>query len=145
MPPDTTDPVVIVPGDMTAEATGPSGAIVSYSASASDDVDGVLTPTCLPVSGGTFPLGDTLVTCSATDAASNTGSAAFHVLVVDTTGPLVTVPADITTPATGPSGATGQLQRLRQRPRRRQPGARLRAGLGQHLRHHRHPRHLQRR
>jgi len=104
-PADTTPPAVTVPADITAEATGPSGAAVSFSASASDIVDGALTPTCSPASGSTFPLGTTSVTCSATDVAGNTGSASFNVTVVDTTPPVVTVPADITAEATGPSGA----------------------------------------
>ncbi|MDH5243096.1 MAG: HYR domain-containing protein, partial [Chloroflexota bacterium] len=59
---DTTPPVVTVPADITTEATGPSGAVVTYSASATDDVDGTLTPTCVPASGSTFPLGATTVT-----------------------------------------------------------------------------------
>ena len=95
-----------MPPDMTVEATGPTGATVTFSASASDDVDGALTPTCSPASGSTFPLGTTTVTCSATDAAGNTGSASFDVTVEDTTPPVVTVPADITTAATSPAGAT---------------------------------------
>ncbi len=104
-PPDTTDPLVDVPGDITAEATGTAGAIVSYSASASDDVDGDLTPTCLPVSGGTFPLGDTLVTCSATDAASNTGSAELPRPRGRHHGPPGHGARRHHDPATGPSGA----------------------------------------
>ena len=39
---DTTPPTVTVPGSITAEATGPSGAVVGFSASASDIVDGSL-------------------------------------------------------------------------------------------------------
>jgi len=46
-----------------------------------DDVDGPLTPTCVPASGDLFPLGKTSVTCSATDKAGNTGSASFNVTV----------------------------------------------------------------
>jgi hypothetical protein len=104
---DTVPPVVSVPSDMSAvEASGPTGAAVTFSASALDNVDGALTPTCLPASGSTFALGATTVTCSATDAAGNTGSATFTVTVVDTTAPLLSdVPADITVPATGPTGA----------------------------------------
>ena len=104
--PDTTDPVVTVPADITEEATGPSGATVSFSASADDIVDGAITPTCVPASGSIFPLGTTEVTCSATDVANNTGEESFDVTVEDTTPPDVTVPADITEEATSPSGAT---------------------------------------
>ncbi|MBI4199822.1 MAG: HYR domain-containing protein, partial [Chloroflexi bacterium] len=87
---DTTPPTVTVPANITAEATGPSGEVVTYAASASDLVSGVLTPTCAPASGSTFPLGTTTVTCSATDGAGNTGSANFTVTVQDTTPPTIT-------------------------------------------------------
>ncbi len=108
---DTTDPVVTVPPDVTTEAAGPGGAAVTFSASATDDVDGALTPTCVPASGSTFPLGMTTVTCSATDASGNTGTASFAVTVVDTTPPAITTPEggtppDLTVKATGPTGAT---------------------------------------
>jgi hypothetical protein len=103
---DTTDPVVSVPSDITTEATGPGGAAVTFSASASDIVDGSVSTSCAPSSGSTFALGTTTVTCSATDSNGNTGSASFGVTVRDTAAPSVTVPANITTPATGPSGAT---------------------------------------
>jgi hypothetical protein len=103
---DTTPPTVTVPANIVAEATGPSGAAVTYSGeSATDIVDGSVPVTCVPVSGSTFPLSTTTVTCSATDAAGNTGSNSFTVTVQDTTAPTVTVPADITAEATGPSGA----------------------------------------
>ena len=53
---DATKPVVSVPTDKTVEATGADGATVSYSAAtAQDDVDGALAPTCTPGSGGVLP------------------------------------------------------------------------------------------
>ena len=103
---DTTDPVVMVPADIIAEATGPNGAAVTFDdATALDLVDGALAATCDANSGDTFPLGETTVECSATDNAGNTGSASFTITVVDTTDPVVTVPADIIAEATGPNGA----------------------------------------
>ena len=102
---DTTPPTVTVPGPITAEATGPGGAVVGYSASASDIVDGSLPVTCSPPSGSTFGLGTTTVTCMATDAHNNTGSRSLSVTVRDTTPPSMIVPAPITTQATGPGGA----------------------------------------
>ena len=94
---EMTAPVVTVPADRTAEATGPGGAAVSWSGvSASDTVDGALNASCAPASGSTFTLGTHTVTCSATDAHGNTGRASFSVRIVDTTAPVVTVPADIT-------------------------------------------------
>jgi HYR domain/Nidogen-like len=103
---DTTPPAITVPADITAEATGPGGASVSYTAAAVDDTDGPVPVTCSPPSGSTFALGDTLVTCTARDAAGNEAQATFHVRVVDTTPPAITCPAPITAEATGPAGAT---------------------------------------
>ena len=78
-----------VPNDITTEATSSAGAVVTFTATAIDAVDGSITPTCAPTSGSTFPLGTTTVTCSATDNAGNTGSADFDVIVVDTTAPVI--------------------------------------------------------
>ena len=102
---DLTAPVLVVPQNITAEATSAAGAVVAYSASATDIVDGPVTPVCLPASGFTFPLATTSVSCTATDTAGNTSSASFNVTVEDTTAPSVTVPANIVEEATGPLGA----------------------------------------
>jgi hypothetical protein len=94
---DTTPPDVTPPANITAEAAGASGSTVTFAASATDIVDGGLTPTCTPASGANFPLGTTSVTCTATDAHSNTGSATFTVTVQDSTPPtLGPMPADKT-------------------------------------------------
>jgi hypothetical protein len=104
--PDTTPPVIDPHADVVAEATGPSGATVIYVApSANDDRDGAVPVSCVPVSGGVFPLGSTTVECSAEDAAGNPATSSFTVGVVDTTAPVITVPADIVESATGPAGA----------------------------------------
>ena len=102
---DKTPPVLIVPGDITVEATGPKGAVVTFTVSALDSVDGSLTPTCTPSPGSTFALGSTAVSCSVKDKAGNPASASFKVNVADKTPPTITVPADMTVPATGASGA----------------------------------------
>ncbi len=86
---DTTPPVLSLPADITAEATSPAGAVVPYSVSAADLVDGNVTPICAPASGSTFPLGGTLVQCTATDSHGNRKSGAFNVLVRDTTAPVI--------------------------------------------------------
>lgn len=102
---DTTAPDVTVPASRTEEATGPTGATVTWSGvSAHDVVDGDLSAGCTPASGSTFGLGTRTVTCSATDAHGNTGQGGFTVTVVDTTPPALTVPADMTAEATGPTG-----------------------------------------
>ena len=103
---DTTPPTLNLPGSITAEAAGPGGAVVNYTASADDIVDGVLPASCSPSSGSTFPLATTTVNCSATDAHGNAASGSFAVTVQDTTPPVVTVPSPITVAANGPGGAT---------------------------------------
>jgi hypothetical protein len=87
---DTTPPQLTVPNDLHAEATSPSGAVVSFSTGAADIVDGALSVTCTPLSGSTFPLGSTTVHCSATDHSGNAANASFVVIVADTTTPLIT-------------------------------------------------------
>ena len=102
---DTTRPVVTVPANATVEATGPTGAPFTFTASATDNINGVVVTTCNPVSGSTFPIGTTTVTCTAADAHGNVGTGSFTVTVTDTTGPSITVPANATVEATGPTGA----------------------------------------
>ncbi|MFD0599290.1 HYR domain-containing protein [Catellatospora coxensis] len=103
---DTTAPVLHLPGPLTVEATAPGGTAVTYPATADDENPAHPTVTCDHPSGATFPLGDTTVRCSATDAAGNTGTGQFTVTVVDTVGPVIQAVADITgVEATGPDGA----------------------------------------
>ena len=103
---DTTKPDVTVPHDLVVEATGPDGAEVSYGdVSATDIVDGVLSPSCSKAPHTVFALGTTTVTCSVSDAAGNTGSGSFTVKVVDTSAPLVSAPANVVVGNTSPTGA----------------------------------------
>jgi sugar lactone lactonase YvrE len=102
---DTTPPVITVPANITTAATSAAGAVVTYTATANDAVDGAVTPSCVPASGSTFPLGTTTVTCTATDSHSNRSQASFTVTVQDTTPPVITVPSNITAAATSASGA----------------------------------------
>jgi hypothetical protein len=101
---DLTAPTLTLPSP-TVEATGPGGVVVSYDASASDSLSGLDTFSCTPPSGSTFPMAATAVSCSATDKAGNYATSVFTVTVQDKTAPVVTVPADITVGAAGPSGA----------------------------------------
>jgi hypothetical protein len=79
---DTTRPMVTTSGNVTVDATSPAGRVATFSSSATDIVDGAMTPICTPASGSTFAIGVTTVTCSATDAHHNTGSAALSVTVL---------------------------------------------------------------
>jgi len=77
------EPVLTLPDDFSVEATGPDGAMVAYVATAEG---GVIT--CTPPSGSTFPLGPTIVQCSATGPGGTT-TGSFTVTVVDTTPPVI--------------------------------------------------------
>jgi hypothetical protein len=102
---DTTAPVVMVPGPITAEAQGPDGARVTFTASATDNLDGAMTPTCSPSSGSTFRRGTTTVTCSVADAARNNGTASFTVTIADTTAPALVLPSALIVEANSPLGS----------------------------------------
>jgi rhamnogalacturonan endolyase len=103
---DTTAPAISLPSNIVLEATGPNGAVITYSASASDSVDGSISVTFSIPSGGTFPLGTTTVTATATDVAGNTATGTFTVTVRDQTAPSITPVANIELEAHGPAGST---------------------------------------
>ncbi len=86
---DQTAPVVTAPADITVAATSPSGiavtdpAIVAFlgGASATDNVDGAIVTIGNNAPTPLLLVGDTTVTFSATDVASNTGTAQATVTV----------------------------------------------------------------
>jgi len=82
-PPDSTAPVFSgTPQSQVLQATGPSGAVATYTApTAADNLDGSVPVTCGPASGSTFPVGVTTVECSASDSAGNVGTVQFTVTV----------------------------------------------------------------
>ena len=96
-------PKLILPGTMTVQPTSPSGAVVTYTATATDTVDGTIPVACTPPSGSTFPFGLTVVVCSATNSRGYTTFGTFVVAVIDSTGPVLTLPGNISVPA-GPTG-----------------------------------------
>src|SRR5215204_5587342 len=124
---DTTPPIITVPEDIVVEATGPEGAVVNFTVSATDVVDGKATLgsngaliqedqdgrdieiSCNPRSGSTFELGTTTVNCYAEDSSRNRVDGSFSVTVQDTTPPIITVPEDIVVEATGPEGAVANF------------------------------------
>jgi hypothetical protein len=63
---------------------------VTYSATATDLVDGAVTPVCSPAPGATYRIGTTSVTCTATDAHGNRSHGSFTV-TVNLGLPIVTV------------------------------------------------------
>lgn len=78
---DVTPPVLVVPDTISVEAPTPDGAIVEFVVTATDNVDPDPTVVCDPTSGSLFPIGDTTVTCTATDASGNSSSDTFLVTV----------------------------------------------------------------
>jgi hypothetical protein len=89
---------------VTAEATGPTTP-VPYTVTATDDEDPAPTVSCSPDSLSSFPVGDTAVGCTATDTSGNSSTGSFHVVVTDTTAPVVAHAPDVTAEAAGPAGA----------------------------------------
>jgi hypothetical protein len=100
---DTTAPTISAPADKTLY-TGPGATSCDVTvgnldatlgtATANDNCPGVAA--VRTSSGNVFPLGDTLVTYTATDAHGNTATATQKVTVIDNTPPTVTPPANIT-------------------------------------------------
>jgi len=78
-------PAIRVPAEITTPATGPSGAVVNYTASATSVNDVIRSFSCTPESGTTFAVGTTTVTCTAVDGHENKATASFKVTVVSCT------------------------------------------------------------
>jgi hypothetical protein len=80
---DATAPVLTVPGTQNADATGPAGAVVNYTATATDSEDANVDVVCNPASDSTFPIGTTSVTCTATNDFGLTDTESFDVVVAE--------------------------------------------------------------
>ncbi|GEM_PF-715403 len=96
---DTTAPTLTVPANVTAEATGPRTIVNIGSATSVDSVNGTLIP--INNAPADFPLGTTVVTWTVSDLSGNVATGTQTVTVVDTTPPVLTVPADVTIDSTG--------------------------------------------
>ncbi len=99
---DTTSPLVTAPADIIAEATSPTDNIVSIGDATATDIIGVQSITNDAPS--VFPLGDTIVTWTATDNTGNSATITQKITIVDTTAPSITVPPDVTFEALGTTG-----------------------------------------
>jgi len=82
---DTTIPEIVAPSDVTVEATGISSTVVEIGEATMYDIIQVYTITS--DSPDTFPLGETIITWTATDSSGNSATATQTVTVVDTTAP----------------------------------------------------------
>jgi hypothetical protein len=98
---DKTAPTLCPLPDIRVLAAGPGGGPVNFDACADDIVDGHIDPIdCDHTSGSFFPVGQTIVTCSATDKHGNTSpKASFTVSVGDSTPPVLKLPGTITVAA----------------------------------------------
>jgi len=101
---DTTPPVLTVPADITQEQTSLTGTeqVDLGQATATDICDADVTIT--NDAPAVFPLGETVVTWTATDASGNVVTDTQKVTIVDTTKPTLTVPADVTAEQTNRDG-----------------------------------------
>ena len=78
---DTTAPAILVPEDISAQATSSEGRVITYNVTAYDAVSGSLAASCSPASGSTFAIGTTDVYCTASDGAGRMGEAHFGVSI----------------------------------------------------------------
>lgn len=81
---DVTPPVLALPDDIVVDAVDPAGTAVIFAASALDDTDGSVPAYCTPPSGTVFPVGITLVRCTASDSSGNGSSGEFTVRILGT-------------------------------------------------------------
>ena len=113
------------PADITVNATGPSGAVVTYPLPTVSDPDlaTLPTPSCAPDSGSIFAIGTTTVQCSVSDVYGNMATTSFSVTVlgaaeqlailkeyVTKTGPAPAKPLSAMLRAVTSLLATGQVQ-----------------------------------
>lgn len=98
---DATAPVFTCPMPQTVEATASSGALVSFMLPTANDAYSGMTPVqASSLSGGTFPLGDSDIVFTSTDAAGNVGRCTTRITVKDTIAPVITCPPDATLKST---------------------------------------------
>ncbi len=79
---DTTPPVITCPTNRTVTTSNPLGAPLSLNVETDDDWDAVPTVACVPPLTSVFPIGVTMVTCTATDDCGNRSQCNFKVTVV---------------------------------------------------------------
>ena len=95
---DTTSPTLIVPENITVEATSVDSNSISLGNVTADDITGIFAITNnAPI---VFPFGTTIITWNATDNVGNSNAADQTVTVIDTTAPQINAPDDILLEAT---------------------------------------------
>ena len=76
-------PTLTCPADVEAPASQGQPPLVTYETPSAQNGAAPVSVTCAPASGTPFPLGDTVVTCTARDARSRTGTCSFTVTVTE--------------------------------------------------------------
>jgi lysophospholipase L1-like esterase len=77
--PTTNAPQIACPADLTVTGVTAASQAVSYAAPTVTDGAAPVSTTCSPVSGASFPLGTTTVSCAASDAQARQASCSFKV------------------------------------------------------------------
>lgn len=95
---DTTSPTLIVPDDITIEATNVDSNTISLGNVTASDITSI--SQIINDAPDVFPFGTTIVTWNATDNAGNSITADQSVTIVDTTAPKIKAPDDIIFEAT---------------------------------------------
>ena len=93
---DSTAPIITAPANVTAEATGIETPVSLGNASTSDTVGVKTIKNDAP---STFPIGNSIVTWTATDTAGNSSYATQTVTVKDTTAPIISTPINVSVEA----------------------------------------------
>jgi hypothetical protein len=78
---DQTPPVLNCPVSVNTLCTGPSGAVSTFSVTATDNCALLGSPVCTFPSGSTFPLGTRFDVCNVSDAVGNASTCNFNVSV----------------------------------------------------------------
>jgi len=84
---DETAPEIVCPADTTIACAPDSGLAVVFDVPVADDCDTAPVVTCVPESGSLFPVGETVVTCTAVDSLGNESSCSFTVTVEGSSPP----------------------------------------------------------
>jgi hypothetical protein len=84
-------PAIIVNNDI-----GSCGAVINLPTTATDNCTANPVISCTPASGSMFPVGTSLVNCSATDEAGNSDICINTVIVLDREAPQITCPPNVT-------------------------------------------------
>ena len=104
---DTSKPILLIPNDIEIEATAVDTIIDDLGESTVEDISGISSVT--NDAPEVFPLGETIVTWTATDNAGNSVSETQLITVVDTTAPSISQLEDIVADATSSTSNTIEL------------------------------------